>query len=378
MKRQIFRTRFLLRLGIVPILVTFLFTLSPSPAAAQDLSDYFEYEYQASLVDAGGNPKTEVHGNESFYARTQGTVTCVEDLPFPYDQVSQVRLTFNVVAELQDNGAETILNPGYTTTVNPFPISAGETYTINELIPLIFPQESQSGGYNVIAKLSKAEAKAFDTWLVIPNDQIPEDMREQFLGLVTYIATPNIPSNPSPAHQAGNIPINADLSWTGGDPDAGDTVTYDVYFGTTATPPQVSNDQPGTTYDPGVLNYDTKYYWQIVATNNHGVSIQSPVWEFTTIDSPGPTIVWNCPLAYTAWISPYPNQGRPPLTKTADLFQVTKSTPDGWFQCYHRDALGNVTYYDSLIGGGTLTQLEINEYYYVVVSDPCTIQIPQW
>ncbi len=56
------------------------------------------------------------------------------------------------------------------------------------------------------------------------------------------------------------------LGWTSGDPDAGDTVTYDVYFGTSDNPPLVSNDQSATTYDPGTLSYSTHYYgdddWQ--------------------------------------------------------------------------------------------------------------------
>ena len=93
---------------------------------------------------------------------------------------------------------------------------------------------------------------------------------------------PHLPSNPSPANHATGVDINADLSWTGGDPDAGDTVTYDVYFGTGSTPPLVSNDQLATTYDPGTLGYNTKYYWQIVATDNHGASTTGPLWDFTT------------------------------------------------------------------------------------------------
>jgi len=100
---------------------------------------------------------------------------------------------------------------------------------------------------------------------------------------------PNTPSNPSPSNHATTVSINADLSWTGGDPNAGDTVTYDVYFGTSATPPLVSNDQPGTTYDPGTLAYNTKYYWKIVATDNHGASTLGPVWDFTTQATPPPT-----------------------------------------------------------------------------------------
>ena len=93
---------------------------------------------------------------------------------------------------------------------------------------------------------------------------------------------PNVPSNPSPLNHAIDRHAYTDLSWSGGDPDLGDMVTYDVYFGTSATPPLVSSNQLETTYDPGILTYSTKYDWQIVATDNHGVSTTGPLWDFTT------------------------------------------------------------------------------------------------
>jgi hypothetical protein len=93
---------------------------------------------------------------------------------------------------------------------------------------------------------------------------------------------PNTPSNPWPTDRATGVSIYVNLSWTGGDPDAGDTVTYDVYLGVTSSPPMVSNDQSGTAYKPGTLAYNTKYYWQIVATDNHGTSTLGPMWDFAT------------------------------------------------------------------------------------------------
>jgi hypothetical protein len=101
---------------------------------------------------------------------------------------------------------------------------------------------------------------------------------------------PNVPSAPSPANHATSVSINADLSWTGGDPDAGDTVTYDVYFGT-STPPitKVSSNQSTTTYDPGTMAYSTPYYWKIVAWDNHGASTAGPIWDFTTEAQAQPT-----------------------------------------------------------------------------------------
>jgi hypothetical protein len=93
---------------------------------------------------------------------------------------------------------------------------------------------------------------------------------------------PNTPAVPSPSDGAADVSPDADLSWTGGDPDAGDTVTYNVYFGTSTTPPLVSENQPENTYDPGTLDHSTDYYWQIVATDDHGAMTEGEVWIFTT------------------------------------------------------------------------------------------------
>jgi hypothetical protein len=103
----------------------------------------------------------------------------------------------------------------------------------------------------------------------------------------TIDSPPYVPGNLSPEDGASGVPRNAALSWTGGDPDAGDTVTYDVYFGTSSPPPlkEIIGPYPGTQssiiYDPSTLVRGTAYYWQIVATDNHGITAVGPVWDFT-------------------------------------------------------------------------------------------------
>jgi hypothetical protein len=96
---------------------------------------------------------------------------------------------------------------------------------------------------------------------------------------------PNAPSGPMPANGAPRVDIDADLSWTGGDPDPQDTVTYDVHFGTTTPPPLVSSNQSVTTYNPGTMIYDTTYYWKIVVWDNHDASTAGPIWSFITDDN---------------------------------------------------------------------------------------------
>jgi hypothetical protein len=96
---------------------------------------------------------------------------------------------------------------------------------------------------------------------------------------------PNDPSNPSPADGATGVDLDADLSWTGGDPDVGDTVEYDVYFGTASDPPMVDTVTVES-YDPGTMELETKYYWKIVARDNHGGTTVGDIWDFTTESPP--------------------------------------------------------------------------------------------
>jgi hypothetical protein len=113
---------------------------------------------------------------------------------------------------------------------------------------------------------------------------------------------PNEPNNPIPTSASTDVSITIDLSWSGGDPDPGDIVTYDVYFGTTNPPPKIVSNQSGTTYDPGTLNYNTFYLWRIRAWDNHGASTWSyMVWYFTTESEN------NQPIAYIDSISPNPS-----------------------------------------------------------------------
>ena len=84
-----------------------------------------------------------------------------------------------------------------------------------------------------------------------------------------------------PADGATGISLAAVLHWTCPDAD-GDVLAYTVHFGTVAAPPVVSADQAGTSYDPASLDFDTKYYWKIVAKDPDGETSTSTVWDFTT------------------------------------------------------------------------------------------------
>jgi len=134
--------------------------------------------------------------------------------------------------------------------------------------------------------------------------------------------SPYTPSNPSPTNHATGVSIYTDLSWSGGDPDAGDTVTYDVYFGVSSPPPLVSNDQSATTYDPGTLSHSTKYYWKIIATDNNGASSEGPIWDFTTESAPPPPN--QPPTLSNGYVTPSSGD-----ISTIFEYYVTYADPDG-------------------------------------------------
>lgn len=81
----------------------------------------------------------------------------------------------------------------------------------------------------------------------------------------------------SPANGSSNA--TAPVSWSA----VGGATGYDVYFGTSITPPLVSTNQAGTSYTPsGCLLPGTTYYWRVVPKNDDGDATGCPTWSFTT------------------------------------------------------------------------------------------------
>jgi len=92
----------------------------------------------------------------------------------------------------------------------------------------------------------------------------------------TAAAAPVTPNSPSPANGATGQSLFQTLAWS-----ALGATTYDVKFGTSATPGTVSSGQSLASYVPGTLTASTTYFWQIVAINGTG-STTGPIWSFTT------------------------------------------------------------------------------------------------
>ena len=86
-----------------------------------------------------------------------------------------------------------------------------------------------------------------------------------------------MPTAPTLTNGSIGQSVAVDLSWAGGDLD-GDAVTYDVYFEAGDTTPYLlfSDDQSGTTFNPGTLIPSTHYYWRIVAKDALGETTPGP------------------------------------------------------------------------------------------------------
>ncbi len=109
---------------------------------------------------------------------------------------------------------------------------------------------------------------------------------------------PGTPSGPSPGIGATGVSVSAVLDWA----NCSDTNTYEVYLDTNPTPTTKVGETSSSTYDPD-LNWDTHYYWKIIAKNDCGNSTEGPVWDFTTGPDPGGDhLVW--PSSPTP-LSPY-------------------------------------------------------------------------
>lgn len=116
------------------------------------------------------------------------------------------------------------------------------------------------------------------------------DMAGNPSGIVTEAYTiffngaPHLPGQPEPVDGAVGISIETALGWQGGDPDPGDTVTYDVYLGPSDSPSLSSVCQDLTVEScvpASPLLFNTSYHWQVTAKDGQEETT-GPVWQFTT------------------------------------------------------------------------------------------------
>jgi hypothetical protein len=100
----------------------------------------------------------------------------------------------------------------------------------------------------------------------------------------TYLFTPpSLPAgcviNTSPSNGDNGVIPATQLKW---DRSYGSPTGYNVYFGTSPTPPLVASAQTSTTYNLPPLNPNTNYYWKVEPINALGTTTTCSVQSFRT------------------------------------------------------------------------------------------------
>ena len=102
-------------------------------------------------------------------------------------------------------------------------------------------------------------------------------------------------SNPRPANGATDIPLDVILSWTPGAYVAGllpkHKVLFSDRFDDVNDGSAVVATQDANSYDPGVLDFGTTYYWRIDEANSTVEWDQGSVWSFATEPEFAPAVV---------------------------------------------------------------------------------------
>lgn len=96
---------------------------------------------------------------------------------------------------------------------------------------------------------------------------------------------PTQPNSPNPENNVDNVDVDADLSWYCTDPE-GDTITFDIYFGTDSNPALIIGNHQNSYYSLDTLEFSSIYYWKIICYDSYGNTNQSPIWSFTTAQEP--------------------------------------------------------------------------------------------
>jgi len=193
MRCNIKRHKILGRWGAALMLAAVMWGAYAAPASALDLSpaNYFKLTYEPVTFD-----KTEITAGETFHAVFKGKASCTKTLPF---SPSQATIELRIVASHDAGGDLLTLNESYVISIDPFPGKAGETFDINQTIPLIMPANAAPGEYTVTGQFIEAKVKLLFIWQGITG-AFP---KEYSMGTVKVIdpeaSAPPVETPPTPA-----------------------------------------------------------------------------------------------------------------------------------------------------------------------------------
>ncbi len=193
---------------------------------------------------------------------------CVPSYPNPSYSATQVNTTLTLTWQGGDpNSEDTIVYDVYFGTSYPPPkVSAKQhntTYPVDNL------RDNTLYYWLIVSRDNQGGAAAGPLWRFttkpVPNNP------------------PHKPHTPTPQHEDNNIATPTQLRWECDDPDQ-EKIFYDIFLEANDTTPDLpfATNYPYTDLSTGTLTYNTTYYWQVVASDIHGATNKSAIWQFTT------------------------------------------------------------------------------------------------
>ncbi len=99
---------------------------------------------------------------------------------------------------------------------------------------------------------------------------------------------PEFQNNFSPASGSTNLPTSLDLSWQVKQTELSDSLAFDVllYISDSQSDKKIVSNYKDNTIHIEELNYNTVYYWQVIAKNEAGDTVHSEIQNFKTQQLP--------------------------------------------------------------------------------------------
>ena len=174
----------------------------------------------------------------------------------------------------------------------------GGTWTNDVMTPIVGQQQTSDTEPWLQASVDlsayKNKGVVYIRFRGIRGTSYTSDMAIDDVWIGNPFVPPAPPNNPDPEDDAVAVSITPGLSWVNGL----FTDTIDLYFGTDLNLVSLMNPavrviagQDTNAYNPGMLDYNTTYYWKVKAMNSNKAETVGPLWTFTTEQPPAPEIL---------------------------------------------------------------------------------------
>lgn len=178
------------------------------------------------------------------------------------DQQSSITFTWNAAAHA--DGYDLVIKNLLNSTINTQ--STSDTKLIATL------SRNTPYSWYIVSKSSKTTTTAqSDTWKFYDSGP----------GVVTYAPYPADVTSPLYGQVVAATSGTINLTWTGSAVDLSTIADYDVYFGTTVTPPIFKSTITDSFVNGVKVTSGTTYYWRVITRDNTGNTSDSGLYQFS-------------------------------------------------------------------------------------------------